>query len=125
LPPPTLQLKKGQPIILLRNEFPANSLCNGTRLIVRNLYSPLIEAEIAMGPRAAQIVFIPRMPLVQSDHKLPFDLKRVQFPIRPAFALTLNKGQGQTFNYVVLWLEDPVFLPWPIICSAVKGVKCW
>jgi len=109
LPPHLLQLKKGQPIILLRNVCPAYGLCNGTRLICRNFFSRLIEAEIAIGPRAGQIVYIPRMPLVQSESQLPFDLKRIQFPIRPAFAMTINKAQGQTFNFVGLWLEEPVF----------------
>lgn len=29
--------------------------------------------------------------------KLPFLLKRLQFPIKPAFALTVNRSQSQTF----------------------------
>jgi ATP-dependent DNA helicase PIF1 len=103
LPPHTLELKKGQPIILLRNVCPAYGLCNGTRLICRNFYSRLIEAEIAVGPRAGQIVYIPRMPLIHSDTSLPFDFKRVQFP------MSINKAQGQTLKFVGLWLEDPVF----------------
>ncbi|KAL4306183.1 uncharacterized protein [Arachis hypogaea] len=37
LPNHSLKLKKGMPIILLRNIDPVNSLCNGTRLIVESL----------------------------------------------------------------------------------------
>ena len=44
-----------------------------------------------------------------SDSKLPFDFKRKQFPVRPAFAMTINKSQGQTLQYVGLYLPDPVF----------------
>ena len=49
------------------------------------------------------------MPLIHSESNLPFDFKRVQFPIRPAFAMSINKAQGQTLSFVGLWLEDPVF----------------
>ena len=37
LPPGELKLKVGVPIILLRNLNPSEGLCNGTRLIVRDL----------------------------------------------------------------------------------------
>ena len=40
---------------------------------------------------------------------LPFVLKRRQFPIQPAFAMTINKAQGQTLNYVGVYLSTPVF----------------
>ncbi len=40
---------------------------------------------------------------------LPFILKWYQFPIRLAFAMTINKSQGQTFKKVGLYLPTPVF----------------
>ena len=49
------------------------------------------------------------MPLIPSDTILPFDLIRLQFPIRAAFAMTINKSQGQTFSFVGIWLEEPCF----------------
>jgi len=49
------------------------------------------------------------MPLISSDNKLPYDLKRVQFPIRPAFAMTINKSQGQSLKFIGIWLNDSVF----------------
>ena len=33
---------------------------------------------------------------------------RKHFPIRPAFAMTINKSQGRTFDKVGLYLEEPV-----------------
>jgi hypothetical protein len=44
-----------------------------------------------------------------SDSKLHFDFKRKQFPVRPIFAMTINRSQGQTLQYVGLYLPDPVF----------------
>ncbi|XP_071686884.1 uncharacterized protein [Rutidosis leptorrhynchoides] len=46
LPPHELSLKIGVPIILLRNLNVAGGLCNGTRMIVTQLLSNLIEGEI-------------------------------------------------------------------------------
>jgi ATP-dependent DNA helicase PIF1 len=97
------------PILLLRNIAPTDGMCNGTRLICRRLFPRIIEAEIAIGQHQKQIVYIPRLPLIPSDDSIPFDFRRVQFPIKPAFAMTINRAQGQTLDYVGLWLKDPVF----------------
>ncbi|KAL0316569.1 UNVERIFIED_CONTAM: hypothetical protein Sradi_5535100 [Sesamum radiatum] len=49
LPPHKLVLKKGSPIMLLRNIDPKIGLCNGTGLICRRFGRNLIEAEILAG----------------------------------------------------------------------------
>jgi hypothetical protein len=41
--------------------------------------------------------------------QLGIDFQRVQFPIRLAFAMTINKSQGQTLDFVGLYLPSPVF----------------
>lgn len=61
LPPGDLRLKVGVPIILLRNLNPLESLCNGTRLICRSLYSKVIDAEVITGPQVGRRIFIPRI----------------------------------------------------------------
>jgi hypothetical protein len=50
------------------------------------------------------------VPLIPSDESLPFDLKRIQFPIKPAFAISINLSQGQTLDYAGIWLKNSVFL---------------
>ena len=44
---------------------------------------------------ANQRFFIPRIPLCPKTNILPIKFTRLQFPVRPAFAMTINKSQGQ------------------------------
>ncbi|KAL0284781.1 UNVERIFIED_CONTAM: ATP-dependent DNA helicase PIF6 [Sesamum angustifolium] len=110
LPPHKLVLKKGSPIMLLRNIDPKIGLCNGTRLICRRFGRNLIEAEILAGQFKRMRVFLPRIPLKSAeDAKMPFEMIRRQFPIRLSFALTINKSQGQTIPNVGIYLPNHVF----------------
>ena len=53
-----------------------------------------------------KIVYIPRMPLIPTETGLPFKFQHLQFPIKPAFAISINKSQGQTLDHVSIWLGD-------------------
>lgn len=76
LPPNTLSLKIGVPVMLLRNLNPPK-LCNGTRFQVKGLHKNLIEATVLTGCARGETVFIPRIPLMTSNY--PFEFKRLQF----------------------------------------------
>ncbi len=89
-----LQLKVGMPILLLRNLNQSIGLCNGTRLIIKKLGQRVIEAKIITGNNVGKHVFIPRIIMSPSGIDWPFVLHRRQFPIRVAFAITINKNQG-------------------------------
>ncbi|UYV60966.1 hypothetical protein LAZ67_1002937 [Cordylochernes scorpioides] len=104
--PHVLQLKTGVPIILLRNINPPK-LCNGTRLSVKTMMNNIIEATILNGKFKGQDVLLPRIPLFPPD--LPFEFKRLQFPVRTAFSMTINKAQGQSLKVCGLNLEVPCF----------------
>lgn len=109
MPPHELTLKNNAIIILLRNLNAKRGLCNGTRLIIRQLGQNFLDAEVLTGELKGERVFIPRIELTPSDTGLPFQLHRRQFPVRLAFAMTINKSQGQTFNKIGIYLPQPVF----------------
>ena len=109
MPKHKLELKVGVPVLLLRNLNPAQGLCNGTRMIVTGLHPHVIEAKIITGDQAGQSVFLPRITLQPSDNGMPFVLRRRQFPLTLAFAITINKAQGQTLEKAAVYLPTDVF----------------
>ena len=104
-----LTLKVGMPVMLLRNLNTSRGLCNGTRMIIKSTHNSIIECEIMHGSYKGDRHLIPRIIMDSSDEVLPFTLRRRQFPIRPCFAMTINKSQGHTLRYVGLNLQIPVF----------------
>jgi len=105
LQPYCLMLKVGCPIILIRN-LDAPRLCNGTRLSVNRFSQCVIEATVMTGCGKGETVFIPRIPIINADM---VEFKRLQFPVRPSFAMTINKSQGQSLKLAGIHLELPCF----------------
>ncbi|XP_010489748.1 PREDICTED: ATP-dependent DNA helicase PIF1-like [Camelina sativa] len=109
VPNHALRLKIGCPVMLLRNIDPHGSLMNGTRLHITQMVDHVIQARIITGTRVGKIVLLPRMVLILSDTRLPFKMRRRQFPINVAFAMTTNKSQGLSLSNVGLYLSRLVF----------------
>ncbi|QRV79981.1 ATP-dependent DNA helicase PIF1 [Ceratobasidium sp. AG-Ba] len=109
IPVSKLELKVGCPIMILRNLAPSQGICNGTRAVVTHLGQRVIEVRLLTGSQAGSTVFIPRITLSSSESDFGFVMNRRQFPIRLAFAMTINKSQGQSVKYVGLDFENAVF----------------
>jgi ATP-dependent DNA helicase PIF1 len=58
----------------------------------------IIEASILNGNFKGEDVLFPRIPMIPTD--MPFDFKRLQLPVRLAFAMTLDKAQGHRYKRV-------------------------
>ncbi|KAL4256360.1 ATP-dependent DNA helicase [Pleurotus pulmonarius] len=111
LPPGHLSMKPGCPLILLRNLAPGSGLCNGTRVVLLRATDRVLEVQVMGGQFDGEVSFIPRITLTPSgkDAEFTFTLRRRQFPVRLAFAMTINKAQGQSVRFVGLDLRVPVF----------------
>ncbi|XP_053213896.1 ATP-dependent DNA helicase PIF1-like [Panonychus citri] len=109
LPPHKIKLKKGVVVILLRNLNLNAGLTNGTRLSVNEMYANSVKFTIITGQAAGKEVYLPKINLFSNDQSLPFTFKRKQLPVKVAFAITINKAQGQTLNKVGIYLPEPVF----------------
>ncbi|XP_028968826.1 uncharacterized protein LOC100898242, partial [Galendromus occidentalis] len=94
MPPHELYLKDGAIVTLLRNLDITNGLCNGTRLRIQSMGQFTLGCGFVSGLRKGEFVLIPRTDNC-CDTKLPFRMRRRQFPVQLAFAITINKSQGQ------------------------------
>lgn len=110
LPQGRILLQIGMPVMLLRNLNPKEGLCNGTRLIVTHLFPQGIRGKImsTVPEFDGEEHYIHRIDMT-TNHDLPFTLIRRQLPLRPCFAMTINKSQGQTLKRVGVDLSTPVF----------------
>lgn len=108
MPPHILNLKIGSPIMILRSLEPPKTT-NGTRCVITRLHTNVLEATISCGPYKGETVLLPRIPLVPSDSELPFKFRRLQFPVKVCFAMSINKSQGQTFNTIGVDLTSDCF----------------
>ncbi|XP_036148429.1 uncharacterized protein LOC118647495 [Monomorium pharaonis] len=108
LPPYELRLRPNSIIMLIRNLSINEGLCNGTRLMIIELADHLLKCKILTGDKVGDIVFLNRITLY-CENVYPFTFKRRQFPIKLAFAMTINKSQGQTFDRVGIDLRKDVF----------------
>ncbi len=93
--------------MLMRNLSVKMGFCNGTRMRVTNMMDHLV---VTTSLASGQTCFIPRMPMTSTEETgYGFKLKRLQPPFRLAYAMTINKAQGQTLDRVGIFLRKPVF----------------
>ena len=78
-------------------------------MILNYVGERVLKADIITGSHGGHEVLIPRIVLMHNDTKLPFTLRRRQFPIRLCYAMTINKSQGQSLKEILLYLPKPVF----------------
>ena len=65
----------------------------------------------------------PKDPSLWQEWGHPFTFIRRQFPVRLAFAVTINKGQGQENDRVGIYLPTPVFAHGQLYTAFSRGKK--
>ncbi len=120
-----LSLKVGCPIIILCNLHAQQGICNGSRGIVTKIGIRILEVQLFSG----QTVVLPQIKLICTDPEFPFHLHQQQFPVALAFAITINKAQGQSFTSVGIDLQLPCFSHGQLYVALSRGrsrnnVKC-
>ncbi|GBP19279.1 hypothetical protein EVAR_79879_1 [Eumeta japonica] len=78
---------------------------------IKQLQNNIHAVSIMTGKEKEQIAFLPRIPLVSNG--LPFSFKRLQFPMKLANSMTINKAQDQTFQYCGFDLKELFFAHGP------------
>ena len=63
-------------MILLRNLYPKEGLCNGTRMVATSIGRRCIEARILGGSFNGQLRLIPRIKLTSTEGELPYIVSR-------------------------------------------------
>ena len=97
-------------MVLIRN-IEAPRTFNGTLCTVARLHANVLELLVGAGPSRGETLFLPRLPLEVDggDSGLGYGFRRLQFPLKCAFCLTINRCQGQTKDKIGVYLPSPVF----------------
>jgi len=80
-------------------------------MMVLNMRRKVLLCRIISKDRRfkGKVELIPRIRLLPNTEILPVPLKRLQFLVRLAFVMTINKSQGQSVEHVGINLQTSVF----------------
>ena len=95
----------------IRNIDLSRGLTNGTMLQLLAIGSRTLQFRVTSGSHAGAIeLLMPVLFNISSEASgLPFAIERRQFPVIPAFCLSVHKAQGQSLDMVGLIFESDPF----------------
>ena len=73
------------------------------------MFEHIIEAEIINGPGKGETVTIPRNTFIEPLKREGTTIRQKQFSIKIAYALTIDKAQGQSLERVGVYLISECF----------------
>jgi ATP-dependent DNA helicase PIF1 len=128
---PSLKLKKGAQVILVKND-PAKQWVNGTLAKVVALSGESIVVDID-----GRICDVPIVKWQKIEYSYNEDEDKIedevvgdfaQYPIKLAWAITIHKSQGQTFDKVIIDLGNGAFTHGQLYvalsrCTRLEGIR--
>jgi ATP-dependent DNA helicase PIF1 len=110
-PPFMLRLKLGAKFMCIRNIAQRRGLVNGTMLQVVGIGRRFIQVRVLTGKSAGSVeLLMPHVFSISPDASgLPFTITRRQYPMIPAYCLSVHKAQGQTIKVCGLIFESDPF----------------
>ena len=126
----SLHLKKGAQVILIKND-PDKQWVNGTIARIASLSHTVIKVEID-----GQICEVKRVKWQKIEYSYNEDDDKIeedvvgafeQYPIKLAWAITIHKSQGQTFDKIIVDLGRGAFTHGQVYvalsrCSSLEGI---
>ena len=110
-PPWMLKLKIGAKYMCIRNLDLKRGIVNGTLLKLSSIGRHTVQFEILTGKACGCVDIFTRavFTITPEASGLPFTVIRTQFPIIPAYCLSVHKAQGQSLQRVGLIFESDPF----------------
>ena len=110
-PPFTLGLKLGARYMCIKNVDAARGIINGTMLELLSIGSRTLQVRVMSGPQKGSVDQLTSCVFtITSDASgLPFSVVRRQYPLIPAYCLSVHKAQGQSLEVVGIVFESDPF----------------
>ena len=111
VPPALLTLKLNGRYMITKNYDIARGVVNGTLIELLHYSRHVLQVRLLTGTQQGRVILLPRCSCHVSPENsgLPFAFARVQFPMVPAYCVSVHKSQGQTLDIVGLCMDQDCF----------------
>lgn len=127
-PPFLLQFVVGAKYMCIRNMDIKNGIINGTMLKLLRCGSRIAQFEVLTGKSQGSVELFTKVmfTITPEASGLPFSIQRLQFPVIPAYCLSVHKAQGQSLLRVGIIFESDPFTHGQLYTalSRVGGWEC-
>ena len=102
-----LRLKKGTLVMMVAND-PDHRWVNGTLGIVSSLSNNTISVAINKRVYDVPVMDFTEQEIIYKNGRITYEdiFKVIQYPIVPAYAMTIHKSQGQTYQNIVCDIDS-------------------